>query len=67
MKVTGNMSIGEVVRMHPDAARVLMSFGMGCITCPGAQMETLEEGAAVHGLDVNEMIEALNRLFENKE
>jgi hypothetical protein len=27
-----DMTIGEVVRMHPDAARVLMSFGMGCIT-----------------------------------
>lgn len=32
MKVTGDMTIGEVVRMHPDAARVLMSFGMGCIS-----------------------------------
>ena len=64
MKVAGDMTIGEIVRMHPDAARVLMSFGMGCITWPGAQMETLEEGAAVHGLDVNEMIEALNKLFE---
>lgn len=32
MKVAGDMTIGEVVRMHPDAARVLMSFGMGCIT-----------------------------------
>lgn len=32
MKVTGDMTIGEVVRLHPDAARVLMSFGMGCIS-----------------------------------
>lgn len=31
-KVTGDMTIGEVVRMHPDASRVLMSFGMGCIS-----------------------------------
>ena len=63
-KVTGDMTIGEVVRMHPDAARVLMSFGMGCISWPGSQMETLEEGAAVHGLDVQEMLEQLNKLFE---
>ncbi|MCM8711415.1 DUF1858 domain-containing protein [Clostridium sp. SYSU_GA19001] len=66
MKVTGNMTIGEVVRLHPDAARVLMSFGMGCVGCPSAQMETLEEGALVHGIDVNEMIEALNKLLEEK-
>lgn len=32
MKVTKDMTIGQVVRMHPEAARVLMSFGMGCIT-----------------------------------
>ncbi|ERI91720.1 hydrid cluster protein-associated redox disulfide domain protein [Clostridiales bacterium oral taxon 876 str. F0540] len=62
-KVTGDMTIGEVVRMHPDAARVLMSFGMGCISCPGAQMETVEQGAMVHGIDPEEMIEALNNLF----
>ncbi|MBL4937398.1 DUF1858 domain-containing protein [Clostridium sp. YIM B02515] len=62
-KVTGDMTIGEVVRMHPDASRVLMSFGMGCISCPGAQMETVEQGAMVHGIDPEEMIEALNNLF----
>jgi hybrid cluster-associated redox disulfide protein len=63
-KITGDMTIGDVVRAHQDAARVLMSFGMGCISWPGAQMETLEEGALVHGLDVEEMLEALNKLFE---
>lgn len=63
-KITGDMTIGEIVRMHEDTARVLMSFGMGCISWPGAQMETLEEGALVHGLDVEEMLEALNKLFE---
>jgi hypothetical protein len=31
-KVTGDMTIGEIVRMHQDAPRVLMSFGMGCIS-----------------------------------
>lgn len=62
MKVNGNMTIGEVVKMHKDAAGILMSFGMGCISWPGAQMETLEEGALVHGLDVNEMINALSKL-----
>lgn len=63
MKVTADMTIGEVVRMHPDAGRVLMSFGLGCISCPGAQMETLEQGAMVHGIDVEEMVEELNKLF----
>ncbi len=63
-KITGDMTIGEVVRMHDDAAKVLMSFGMGCISCPGAQMETVEQGAMVHGIDPEEMIAELNKLFE---
>lgn len=63
MKVTGDMTIGEAVRLHPDVARVLMSFGMGCISCPGSQMETLEQGAMVHGIDPEEMIEEINKLL----
>jgi hypothetical protein len=31
-KINGDMTIGEAVRMHPDVSRVLMSFGMGCIS-----------------------------------
>jgi len=41
---------------------VLMSFGMGCVGCPSAQMETLEEAAQVHGMDINEMLDALNKI-----
>jgi hybrid cluster-associated redox disulfide protein len=64
MKVTADMTIGDIVRMHPDTARVLMSFGMGCVSCPGAQMETLEQGAMVHGFDLDEILQELNKLFE---
>ena len=61
MSVTKDMTIGEVLRMNQDAPRILMSFGMGCIGCPSAQAETIEEAAAVHGLDVNEILDALNK------
>ena len=42
MKVTKDMTIGEIIRQNPDNAMTLMSFGMGCIGCPASQMETLE-------------------------
>lgn len=32
MKVNKDMTIGEVIRMHPHAAGVLMGLGMGCVT-----------------------------------
>lgn len=62
MKVTKEMTIGEIIRTNPNAAQTLMGFGLGCVGCPSAQMETLEEAAQVHGMDVNEMMEALNQL-----
>ena len=43
--ITKDMTIGEVIRKMPTAAEVLMSFGMGCVGCPSAQAETLEEAA----------------------
>lgn len=60
MKITKEMTIGEVVRNYPDCVDVLFNFGMGCVGCPSAQAETVEEACAVHGIDVEEIIKALN-------
>lgn len=59
---TKDMTIGEMLRTNPGVAPVLMSAGMHCIGCPSAQGETLEEAAMVHGMDVDELLEALNQL-----
>lgn len=61
-KVTKDMTIGEIVKMNPKYVEVLMTFGMGCVGCPSAQAETLEEAAQVHGLDINNLLRALNSL-----
>ena len=39
---------------------MLFSFGMGCVGCPSAQAETIEEASKVHGIDVEKLIKALN-------
>ncbi|KNF09807.1 hybrid cluster protein-associated redox disulfide protein [Gottschalkia purinilytica] len=59
--ITKDMLIGEILRAKPNAAEILMQFGMGCIGCPSSQMESLEQAAAVHGLDVDSILEALNK------
>ena len=61
-QITKDMTIGEMLRTNPAVAPVLMSAGMHCIGCPSAQGETLEEAAMVHGMDVDELLEALNQL-----
>ncbi len=60
MEITKEMLIGELIRKKPEAIEVLMSFGMGCVGCPSSQMESLEEAAMVHGLDLNKLMTALN-------
>lgn len=59
--ITKEMTIGEVIKNDPTRAEVLMAFGMGCIGCPSSQAETIEQAAMVHGLNVDALIEALNK------
>lgn len=61
MKFTKDMTIGEIIRTDMSKAQILMDFGMGCVGCPSSQGETLEEAAMVHGLDLEALLEALNK------
>lgn len=61
MEITKDMRIAELIRVKPEAVEILLSFGLGCIGCPASQMESLEEAAMVHGLDVNDLLIALNK------
>jgi len=58
--VTKDTTIGQLLRETPEKAGILMQFGMGCVGCPSAQMETLAEAAMVHGMDLQELLDALN-------
>ena len=60
-EITKDTTIGQMLRLKPQAAGVLMEIGMHCLGCPASQMETLEEACAVHGIDVNEVVEKLNK------
>lgn len=59
--ITKDMTIGEIIKADQSKAEILMSFGMGCVGCPSAQAETIAEAAMVHGINLDELMEALNR------
>ncbi len=59
--ITKDMLIGDLLKQKPEAAAILMTFNMGCIGCPSSQMESLEQAAAVHGLNVEDILDALNK------
>ena len=64
MKITKDMLIGDLVRNYPEAVKVLMAHGMGCVGCPSSQAETIENACEVHGMDVDSLLEALNKAVE---
>ena len=59
-QVTKDMLIGQLLQLDPNMAGILMASGMGCVGCPSAQMESLEEAAMVHGIDADVLIQQLN-------
>jgi hybrid cluster-associated redox disulfide protein len=64
-KYNKDMLIGDILQAGGrEAAFVLMNSGMHCVGCPSAQGETLEEAAAVHGMDTDALVEELNNLLE---
>lgn len=58
--------IREVLALDPGTATILMRFGLHCLGCPHAMMETLEEATAVHGVDVNDLVAQLNAFLAEK-
>jgi hybrid cluster-associated redox disulfide protein len=67
IKLDKDMTIAEVLDARPDAAEKLLEMGLMCGGCPMSQMESLEGGAFVHGMDPEEMITELEKkLNEDK-
>ncbi len=54
-------AIREVLAQCPQTARVFEEFGLGCAGCEAALFETIEQGAQVHGVDVDSLVEGLRR------
>ena len=63
-QVTKETRIGELLNIDVEAtAPILMGIGMHCLGCPASQMETIEEAAAVHGIDADVLVQMLNEKF----
>lgn len=59
--ITREMTIGEIIRQYPETLKVFGKYGLDCFECQIADFEALEHGAGVHKVDVDELIQELNR------
>ena len=59
--ITRDMIIADVVRQHPETLPIFQQFNLDCCECQIADLETLEHGAGVHKVAIDELLDALNR------
>ncbi len=60
MHITKDMTIEEIVQRFPETIPVFSRYGVGCLGCSAAQYDNLEQGAAIHGLDTDQLLKELN-------
>ena len=68
-KIGKDMTLGEIVAANPNAAGVMMGYGLHCIGCPATALETLEQGAKMHGLSskqIEHMVAEINKGIDEK-
>ena len=42
---------------------IIGDIGMHCLGCPASRGETVEQACMVHGVDVNALLEQINKLL----
>ena len=65
-RVSRQTMIGELLQIDEDIAPILLEIGMHCLGCPSSQMETIEEAAAVHGINPDDLVEEINNFLASK-
>lgn len=60
IEITKDTIIGDILDIAPHTAPIFLSIGMHCLGCPSSRGETVAEACAVHGVDVEKLLEAVN-------
>ncbi len=62
LAITKNTNLNELIIEKPELVGILLSSGMGCMGCPMARMETIEDGCRAHGMNDKEISKFVERL-----
>ena len=55
-----DMKIDDILRQYPQTVSVFRRLGLDCIQCQLSQYESLENGAKIHGIDLQSLLADLN-------
>jgi hybrid cluster-associated redox disulfide protein len=61
-KIHLNTTLSEAMRDYPATVEVFIRYGLHCVGCEVAALETVEMAAATHGVkNIQQLLEDLNR------
>ena len=64
MDVNKNSTINEILNAYPEAMRFFKEKQMACGSCFAVKFDTLENGALMHGMEVNTLIGQLEQFLK---
>ena len=67
MTITKDTILGDILDAAPETAPLFIEIGMHCLGCPSARSETVEQACMVHGVDVDELLAAVNQMIADGE
>lgn len=68
-QITKNTLINDLLEKNPEVAEILMAYGLHCVNCHFSELDTMEDGAAMHGISEEEMqlmIKDVNKIVREK-
>ncbi|MPN63580.1 hypothetical protein SDC9_211344 [bioreactor metagenome] len=60
--ITKSTPIIDILRLWPQSRDIFIRHGMGCVNCMGLATETVENGAKLHGINIEGLLRELNQL-----
>ncbi|UCD12543.1 MAG: DUF1858 domain-containing protein [Nitrospinaceae bacterium] len=66
MVIQKDTTINEIIHAHPESIKFFNDLHMSCGSCFAVNFDTLENGALMHGLDVNRLIDQLNNFLRTR-
>ncbi len=62
--ITKEMLIDQVIKKYPKTILVFMEYGLHCVGCFASMGETIEEAAVLHHLELDKLLDSLNKSAE---
>ncbi len=65
MIIKKDTKINEIISAYPEAVKFFTEMNMSCSQCFAVNFDTLENGALMHDMDANQLLDKLNQYISS--